>query len=262
MKNFNRIFSVAAIATLSVAGLSAQTPDDPKALKLDPAEVGVIYAADQDKFFEVLRDGNGNPASDWTQPVWGQSTVTSDDECNGGAAAIRIDNLDYLPMQFPATISLAQWRYLHVDIWAPADDELCFKFQNWWPGETYVTDIYKIKGGEWNNIDIDMEDPDYFQWSEQKTDPETQEKYINKGVNVLQVAGEKIANDYPHCATIYMTNIIAHNTNPEDIYDNSGVADIRVDAAAKGKTYNVYGVEVDENYTGIVIRDGHKYIQR
>lgn len=28
-----------------------------------------------------------------------------------------------------------------------------------------------------------------------------------------------------------------------------------------GKTYNLLGIEVDENYKGIVIRDGKKYLQ-
>lgn len=255
MRKFNHLLAVATLATVT-AGMNAQTPNDPPTLDYDPAEVGVIYAADQDKFFEVLRDGNGNSATDWAQVSWGQKVVISDDECNGGASAIRIDGLDFLPLQFPGTISLAEWRYLHVDMWAPAEDQVCFKLQNWWPGEAYVSDIYTLKAGEWTSIDIDMEDPNFFQWSEVKTDPETQEKYINKGVNVFQVAGEKIANDYPHCATIYMTNIIAHNYG-----ENNGVNGIEAEKTS-GHTYNIYGVEVDENYKGIVIRDGKKYIQK
>lgn len=266
MKFTTQILTAAAFAAIATTGINAQTPSDPAPLNYDPAEVGVIYAADQDTFFEVLRDGNGNPATDWNQPVWGQKVVTSDDECAGGAAAIRIDNLDYLPMQFPGTISLAQWRWLHVDIYPTTDDQVCFKFQNWWPGEQYVTDIYELKGGVWNSIDIDMEDAANFQWSEIKTDPETQEKYTNKGINIFQVAGEKIPNDFEHAPTIYMTNIIAHNYDPaesgnDEGNDDNAVEDI-LDDAAKGKIYNVFGVQVDETFRGIVIRDGKKYIQR
>lgn len=256
MKKFNCFFSAMAIAALTSSAVSAQTPDNPPVLNYDPAEVGVIYAADQDTFFEVLNDSKGNPANAWTPAGWGQQCTISDDECNDGAAAIRIDNLDFLPLQFPATVSLAQWRYLHIDVWAPADDQLCFKFQNWWPGEAYVSQIYTLTPGEWTSIDIDMEDPEYFQWSEIKTDPETQEKYTNKGVNVFQVAGEKLPNDFPHCATIYMTNIIAHNYG-----DFDSVKEITTDAV-DAPTFNLFGIEVDENYKGIVIRNGKKFIQK
>lgn len=264
MRISTKILSAAAFAAIATTSINAQTPSDPKPLNYDPAEVGVIFAADQDKFFEVLRDGNGNAASDWTQPVWGQSVVISADECAGGASAIRIDNLDFLPIQFAGTMSLAPWRYLHVDVWAPAEDQLCFKLQNWWPGEAYVSDVYDIKAGEWTSIDIDMEDPENFQWSEIKTDPETQEKYTNKGVNIFQVAGEKIANDFPHCATLYMTNIIAHNYEPgslDDPNEDTAVEGIQAENL-KGRTFNVYGLEVDDTYKGIVIRDGKKFIQR
>lgn len=256
MKNSTLALTIAAAFVCS-ANINAQTPDDPAALNYDPAEVGVIYAADQDKYFEVLRDGNGVPASDWAPASWGQKVVISNDECNGGASAIRIDGLDFLPLQFKSTISLAAWRYLHIDMWAATDDQVCFKLQNWWPGETFVSQVYDLKGGQWTSIDVDMEDAEYFQWSEQKTNPETQEKYINKGVNVFQVAGEKLPNDYPHAATIYMTNIIAHNGD-----GGAGIANIVVDAPADNRTFNLFGIEVDENYQGLVIRNGIKYIQR
>ena len=88
-------------------------------------------------------------------------------------------------------------------------------------------------------------------------DPETQEKYVNKGVNVFQVAGEKLPNAYPHASTMFMTNIIAHNG------DNAGVENVVVsDRALSGRTYNIFGIEVDENYKGIVVRDGRKFYQR
>lgn len=38
--------------------------------------------------------------------------------------------------------------------------------------------------------------------------------------------------------------------------------DATVSQAGDGRTYNLMGVEVDENYVGIVIRDGKKYIQK
>lgn len=263
MKISTKLFSAAAIAAIATSGINAQTPSDPAVLNYDPAEIGVIFAADQDTYWEVLKDGNGTPASDWAPVTWGQSCIISADECAGGASALRIDGLDFLPLQFPATISLAQWRYLHVDMWAPAEDQVCFKFQNWWPGEAYVSDVYTLKAGEWTSIDIDMENPDNFQWSEIKTDPETQEKYTNKGVNVFQIAGEKIDNDYPHCATLYMTNVIAHNYTPGENGENeeNGVDGIAAETL-KGKTFNIFGMEVDDTYKGIVIRNGKKYIQK
>lgn len=253
----NSTLFLCGAACILAAQANAQTPEDPAALDYDPAEVGVIFAADQDKYFEVLRDGNGNPASDWVPVSWGQAAIVSNDECKGGAAAIRIDGLDFLPLQFKSTVSLAQWRYLHIDMWAATDDKACFKLQNWWPGEAFVSAVYDIKGGEWTSIDIDMEDAEYFQWSEQKTDPETQEKYINKGVNVFQLAGEKLPNDFPHAATVFMTNIIAHNG------DDAGIGAVTVtDTPATGRTYNMLGIEVDENYKGLVIRNGRKFYQK
>lgn len=38
--------------------------------------------------------------------------------------------------------------------------------------------------------------------------------------------------------------------------------DVSVSQTGDGRTYNLMGVEVDENYVGIVIRDGKKYIQK
>ena len=38
--------------------------------------------------------------------------------------------------------------------------------------------------------------------------------------------------------------------------------DATVSQTGDGRTYNLMGVEVDENYVGIVIRDGKKYIQK
>lgn len=38
--------------------------------------------------------------------------------------------------------------------------------------------------------------------------------------------------------------------------------DASVSQAGDGRTYNLMGVEVDENYVGIIIRDGKKYIQK
>lgn len=49
-----------------------------------------------------------------------------------------------------------------------------------------------------------------------------------------------------------------------DWVQQSGIPsyDVSVSQAGDGRTYNLMGVEVDENYVGIVIRDGKKYIQK
>ena len=41
----------------------------------------------------------------------------------------------------------------------------------------------------------------------------------------------------------------------------SGVEDVVIPTISDNKTYNLLGVEVDENYKGIVIKNGQKYIQ-
>lgn len=243
MKKSTLTLSLALMAF--AANVNAQTPDDPAALSYDPAEVGVIFAADQEKYPEVMQTSKA-PASDWAPVSWGQKTVLSYDECNDGAAALRLDNLDFLPMQFQGTLQLGAYKYLHIDVWAAKDDLVCFKLQNWWPGEYYVTPAIDVKGGEWLSLDIDITDPLLYQWGEPN----------KKGVDVFQVCGENVPNEYPHSESIYLTNIIAHN------YDPAGVANITVDAAADNRTFNLFGMEVDENYQGVVIRNGKKFIQR
>lgn len=46
--------------------------------------------------------------------------------------------------------------------------------------------------------------------------------------------------------------------------DHSGIENVSVSetAPADGRTYNIMGIEVDENYKGIVIRNGRKYLQK
>lgn len=246
--HFLPFVALAAIATSA----SAQTPTTPPEIKWDAAEVAVIYAADQDKFFEVIKDSQGNPANAWAPVTWGQTCVISDDECGDGAA-MRIDNLDFLPLQFKATVDLSDYRFFHIDFWAQKDDQLCIKFQNWWPGESFVTEVFDIKGGEWKSIDIDLDRED-FTWTKKNEIPQ-------HCVNVLQIGGEKLANDYPHAASIYMTNVIAHND--ASVLDGSaGIDNVVVDEADDTAVYNLFGQRVDASYKGIVVKKGHKFVQK
>jgi hypothetical protein len=145
MNSFTKFFSVVALATIATVS-NAQTPTTPPTLKWDAGEIGVIYAADQDTYFDVLKDSKGNPASAWAPVSWGQTCVISDDECGDGAA-IRIDNLDFLPMQFAATLDISEYRFFHIEYWVSADMQLDMTFQNWWPGEKFVSSIYDLKAG-------------------------------------------------------------------------------------------------------------------
>ena len=72
MRHFTKLFSIVALA-VSATVANAQTPTTPPTLKWDAGEIGVIYAADQDTYFDVLKDGAGNPASSWSPVTWGQS---------------------------------------------------------------------------------------------------------------------------------------------------------------------------------------------
>lgn len=47
-----------------------------------------------------------------------------------------------------------------------------------------------------------------------------------------------------------------------DDYVQSGIDDIIVDTDNNAPIYNLLGIQVDENYKGIVIKNGKKYIQR
>ncbi len=248
MKFSTQSFVAVAIAVTSCANVLAQTPAAPPAFTVDPAGAGVIYAADQDTYFEVLRDKDGNPANAWAPVVWGQKCVISDDEVGeNGEAAIRIDNLDFLPLQFKSTVNLSEYRFLHIDIWPDSDMQLDFTLQNWWPGEKHVSAIYDLKGGQWTSIDIDMST---FPWGVKNGEQE-------RVVNVFKLGGEKVnADEHPYAKTIYMTNIIAHNESP------AGVEGVTIKPVeGNGITYNLFGIPVGDDYKGIVIRDGKKYIQ-
>lgn len=249
MEIYTKLCATAFVA-MSCLSVAAQQPSNPPALTWDAAKVGVIYAADQDKYPDVLVDTKGNPVSNWAPLEWGQTCVVSDDECADGAAAKRIDNLDFLPMQFSATLNVSDYKFWHMDIWPSEDCQLDFAFQNWWPGEKFISSTYNLKAGEWNSIDIDLS---AFAWG---TKNGAQERVIN----VFKMGGEaaKPAVDgQPFAKTIYITNIIVHNEGGSGI-DDITVDDFRADEPA----YNVYGQRVDENYKGIVIQKGRKFIRR
>lgn len=241
------LLTLAAAAALA----NAQTPLTPPMMNWDSADVAVIYAADQEKYPDVFRDSQGNPANSFIAPVWGQKCVFSDDECGDGAA-IRIDNLDFLPLQALATIDLSDYRYLHLDMWAQNDDQLNLSLQNWWPGEKFTSEIWNLKGGEWLSVDIDM-DSDNFTWSKKNEIPQ-------HCVNVFQFGGGTLSNDFPHSEKIYVTNLIAHN----DLSANggNGVNSVVVSVAKPGIAYNLFGQRVKDDYKGIVIINGIKILRK
>ena len=251
MNNFTKLFSIVALAAIATVS-NAQTPTTPPTLKWDAAEIGVIYAADQDTYFEVLKDGQGNAANAWAPVTWGQTCAISDDECGEGAA-IRIDNLDFLPMQFKATLILNDYRFFHIEYWVSADMQLDMTFQNWWPGEKFVTPIYELKAGQWNVIDIDL-DQEAFTWSKKNEIPQ-------HSVNVFKLGGENVnVEQHPYAPTIWMTNIVCHN-------DASVITGISTVAngqkpSANGQTYNLAGQRVSNDYKGVVVKDGKKYLNK
>lgn len=242
-----KLLSSALLASAALS-MTATEPTTPPVISWDPADVGVIYASDQDTFFDVMKDSQGNAANAWNQPVWGQTCVVSDDECGDGAA-IRIDNLDFLPLQFLATLNLSDFRFLHLDLWVSSDCLLDFTLQNWWPGDKFVTEIYSLKTGEWNSIDIDMA---ALAWGMKNGAQE-------RVVNVLKLAGENVDEEKnPYAETIFMTNVMAHND--ESVL--AGINDVVVTEAPEGDgiTYDLFGRRVGEGYKGIAIRNGQKFI--
>ena len=250
MRHFTKLFSIVALA-VSATVANAQTPTTPPTLKWDAGEIGVIYAADQDTYFDVLKDGAGNPASSWSPVTWGQSCVISDDECGDGAA-IRIDNLDYLPLQFKSTMILNDYRFFHIEYWVSSDMQLDMTFQNWWPGEKFVTPIYELKAGQWNVIDIDL-DQEAFTWSKKNEIPQ-------HSVNVFKLGGEAVdAEQHPYAQTIWMTNIVCHN----DASVVTAISNVKA-AAANNSTslYNLARPRVSNGYKGVVVKDGKKYFNR
>ena len=248
MNNFTKLLSVVALS-LATHVANAQTPTTPPTLKWDAGEIGVIYAADQDTYFDVLKDSKGNSVSSWVPVTWGQQCVISDDACGDGAA-IRIDNLDFLPMQFQATVDVSDYRFFHVEFWVSSDMQLDLTFQNWWPGEKFVTPIYELKAGEWNVIDIDM-DQEAFTWSKKN-------EIAQHCINVLKLGGEAVnEEEHPYAKTVWMTNIVVHN-------DASvvGIANVKADGNNSSALYNLAGQRVSSNYKGVVVKGGKKFFNQ
>lgn len=249
MNSFTKFFSVVALATIATVS-NAQTPTTPPTLKWAPEEIGVIYAADQDTYWDVMRDSDGNPANSWSPVTWGQTCVISDDECGDGAA-IRIDNLDFLPMQFAATLDISEYRFFHIEYWVSADMQLDMTFQNWWPGEKFVSSIYDLKAGQWNVIDIDL-DQESFTWSKKNEIPQ-------HCVNVFKLGGENVDEEtHPYAPVIWMTNIICHN---DASVLPAGIDEMKANRQnGRNIRYNLAGQRVGNDYKGLVLMNGKKMV--
>ena len=258
MNMFTKLFALSAIACMATA-VQAQEVTTPPTFDIDPGEVGVIFAADQDTYFEVIKDSKGNSASSWAPVKWGQTCTVSEDEAGDGAA-IRIDNLDFLPEQFVSTLDLSEYKYLHLDIWANANGKLDYTMQHWWPSEKFTSPVTDLKAGEWVRLDIDMSS---FAWSKKN---EIQQRCIN----VFKLGGEAVdATVNPYPTLIYMTNIIAHNNDTFAAQNTiladgaTGIENVTMQKNSKtGHTYNIAGQRVEKNYKGIVFVDGKKMIRK
>lgn len=260
MNMFTKFIAASAIACMTTAAIQAQVVTTPPVFNLDPAEVGVIFAADQDTYSDIIKDSKGNPASKWAPVKWGQTCTVSEDEAGDGAA-LRIDNLDFLPEQFVATLDLSAYKYLHLDIWAGSDGQLDFAMQNWWPGEKFTTPIVNLTAGQWTRIDIDMSS---FAWSKKN-------KVQQRTFNVFKLGGEAVDTKvHPYPTLIYMTNVIAHNNDAfasaNNILGNGTTGLQNIPAAQQGGkagvTYNLAGQHVGKEYKGLVIVDGKKIIRK
>lgn len=69
--------------------------------------------------------------------------------------------------------------------------------------------------------------------------------------------------DFALMLRLFFTNEMSHQDFEYfRIKSGAGISDAVFVPEASGKTYNCFGQEVDENYHGIVIRNGKKYLQR
>lgn len=259
MSIFTKLFAVSAIACMATVG-RAQEVTTPPSFNLDAGEVGVIFAADQDTYFDVIKDSKGNPASSWAPVKWGQQCTVSEDEAGDGAA-LRVDNLDFLPEQFVATLDLSEYKYLHLDVWVNTASQFHFAMQNWWPGEKFITPMATFEAGKWVRLDIDMSS---FAWSKKN---EVQQRTFN----IFKLGGESTDAETESFPTVlYMTNIIAHNDDAfaaqNTILAESSTTSIKNAAAQNkakaGTAYNIAGQRVGKDYKGIIIVDGKKVLRK
>lgn len=155
-------------------------------------------------------------------------------------------------MQFAATLDISEYRFFHIEYWVSADMQLDMAFQNWWPGEKFVSSIYDLKAGQWNVIDIDL-DQESFTWSKKNEIPQ-------HCVNVFKLGGENVDEEaHPHAPVIWMTNIVCHN----DASVITGISNVKA-AASKSSTslYNLAGQRVSNDFKGVVVKDGKKYFNK
>lgn len=255
-----RFFSLFALtlASMVCSVANAQSPSDPPVFPLDWDEVGVIFAADADKYEDsVLRtNANGGTAADNTDKwsvLWTQNcTISADEVGDTGYAAIQVLNLDYLPIQFDGKITLTEYRYLHFDFWVPTECKFPITLYNWGEAnEEFVSDVYTFEAGKWTSIDIDLSQ---FDWNKKNDEQQ-------RLVNVIKIGGAKFdegATPQDNMPTpIWFTNVIVHNESSIV----AGIVNTEVSSVKSTASYNLAGQRVSAQQKGISIQKGKKVVK-
>lgn len=145
-------------------------------------------------------------------------------------------------------------------------------------GESNYTEYFGIRCDNWDNTSMTNNgcNSDY-NWDTFKNDMngslvDMNTEYDNDGVFTMQstiTTKDDKKYNYSYRTTIASkpNKITLFFVNEKSYIDGKGL-DNAVDGinadmeSAEGNTYNVWGQKVDSNYKGIVIRNGHKFIQK
>lgn len=235
-------FTLLAAATMFICTVSAQDPTTPPTPNWDASDVfniiGSTYEYGAGSSFKVL--------------TWGQKCTSDYDEA-GDDEAYRIDNLDFLPIQFNKAISLDNYKYLHMDVWPSEDTHFYYSFIRWMPDGSQLR-LYiptqQLKANQWNSLDLDLS---IMGWNVKNN---VQERLVN----ILFFGGQE-GDTEAFASKIWIANLVAHNGDTSGTVV-TGIKTINNTTSKKidNSSYNLLGQKIGNNYKGIVIKNGKKVL--
>ena len=175
----------------------------------------------------------------------------------------------------PGGTTLWTWDGEYTTLWSDGGGNLLISYDAYWPAvingaETYEMEV-AVEGGDvvcggylglslyTNVLDIDAWEVETPDWVEATINGDYLEDY---SAVVIEMTAEALTEGEGRQDVV---TVIADGRRVEFTLTQGEVVDTAVDNVVapefNGKAFNLLGVEVDENYKGIVIKNGQKYIQ-
>ena len=175
----------------------------------------------------------------------------------------------------PGGTTLWTWDGEYTTLWSDGGGNLLISYDAYWPAvingaETYEMEV-AVEGGDvvcggylglslyTNVLDIDAWEVETPDWVEATINGDYLEDY---SAVVIEMTAEALTEGEGRQDVV---TVIADGRRVEFTLTQGEVVNTAVDNVVapefNGKAFNLLGVEVDENYKGIVIKNGQKYIQ-